>query len=170
MKWIGAVVIISSSFFIGWRKSKMFSDRVSQIRRFETALITLESAIAFGAESIETTIRSIAASTEQPVGNVFKCFADQLSASDQSAGQLWKKTLQQHAHQLALKKEDIQIVEQAGHKLGLITQEAEKRKIKHVLRQLEKQREEAIAAEQRFSGMIRTVSVLAGMMTAILLM
>lgn len=170
MKWIGAIIIIAASFLIGSRKSKTYSDRVFQLRRLETALMTLESAIVFGAEPIETTVRSIADRTEKPVGIIFRHFADQLSVSDRSAGEMWKESLQHNAHALALKKEDLQVVEQAGHMLGSVTQEAEERKLKHVLKQLEKQREEAAAAEQRFSGMIRTVSVLAGMMTAILLM
>ncbi|WP_046173808.1 hypothetical protein [Domibacillus indicus] len=170
MKWLGAVFILIASVFIGWSQSRVYGERVRQIRQFETAFLMLESSIAYGAESMETAARSIAKSIEKPANAAFHQFAEALSASEESAGQLWTEIIWQEAGQLALKKRDVQIVEQAGCMLGAVTQAAEARKLQLVLKQLEKQREEAAAEEKRLSGMIRSISLLFGMMTAILLL
>ncbi|MCP3763298.1 hypothetical protein NLX67_12990 [Domibacillus sp. A3M-37] len=170
MKWAGAVFIIIASLFIGWYKSNSYGERVRQIRQFETAFIMLESSIMYGAESMETAARSISKAIEKPASAAFDQFAEALSTSEDSAGQLWTNILTKQASGLALKKRDVQIVEQAGCMLGAVTQSAEARKLQLVLKQLEKQREEAAAEEKRLSGMIRSVSLLFGMMTAILLL
>ncbi|OMP67702.1 stage III sporulation protein AB [Domibacillus epiphyticus] len=170
MKWIGACFIIFASFLIGMQKSKTYMDRVRNIRQFESALLTMESAILFGADSIETTARFISETGEKPASVFFRDFADRLASSETSADHIWTSTLQQNQDLLALKPTDIRLLEQAGHMLGSCTQEAEERRLKHVIKQLEKRREEAVAEEQRFGGMVRAVSVLSGLLTAILLM
>ncbi|OES44394.1 hypothetical protein [Domibacillus iocasae] len=170
MKWAGAFFIMAASLFIGFYKSKSYSERVRQIRQFETAFIMLESSIAYGAESMETAARSISKAIEKPASTAFYQFAEALATCDDSAGQLWTTILNQQAGQLALKKRDVQIVEQAGCMLGAVTQSAEARKLQLVLKQLEKQREEAAVEEKRLSGMTRSLSLLFGMMTAILLL
>lgn len=170
MKWAGAFFIILASFLIGQRKSKAYTNRVLHIRQFESALLTLQSAILFGADSIETTARFIAETIEKPAALFFCDFAEKLSSTEMSAAHIWTHTLQRHHDFFDLKPSDIRLIEQAGHMLGSCTQEAEERRIKHVLKQLEKRREEAVAEEQRFAGMVRAVSVLSGLLTAILLM
>lgn len=170
MKWAGAFFIILASFLIGQRKSKAYTNRVLHIRQFESALLTMQSAILYGADSIEATTRFIAETIEKPVALFFHDFAEQLSSTEASATHIWTYTLQRHADFFALNPSDIRLIEQAGNMLGSCTQEAEERRIKHVLKQLEKRREEAVAEEQRFAGMVRAISVLSGLLTAILLM
>ena len=114
MKWAGAVFIIIASLFIGWHKSKSYSERVRQIRQFETAFIMLESSIMYGADSMETAARSISKSIEKPASITFDEFANALAVSEESAGELWTKILKQQETRLALKKRDVQVVEQAG--------------------------------------------------------
>ncbi|OLN23330.1 hypothetical protein BTO30_05015 [Domibacillus antri] len=170
MKWAGAFFIILASFLIGWRKSKTYSDRVKHIRQFESALLTMETAIVFGADSIETTARFIAGTSEKPASLFFHDFAEKLPSSETSADYIWTSTLQQHKNRFAFKPGDIRLLEQAGHMLGACTQEAEERRLKHVTAQLERRREEALTEEQRLAGVVRAVSVLSGLLTAILLM
>jgi stage III sporulation protein AB len=157
MKWAGACLIILASFLIGRRKSKAYTNR-------------MQSAILFGSDSIETTTRFIAETSEKPASLFFHDFAEQLSSTETSATHIWTHTLQRYNALFAFKTSDIRLIEQAGHMLGSCTQEAEERRIKHVLKQLEKRREEAVAEEQRLAGMVRAVSVLSGLLTAILLM
>ncbi|MCI2254580.1 hypothetical protein L2D08_09405 [Domibacillus sp. PGB-M46] len=170
MKWAGALFIIAASLFIGWHKSRSYGERVRQIRQFETALMMLESSIAYGAESMETAARSISQTIEKPANLAFAEFAEALAVSEKSAGDLWSAVLKKQGTGLALKKRDLQVVEQAGCMLGTVNQTAEARKLQLVLKQLEKQREEAAVEEKRLSGMTRSVSLLCGLMTAILLL
>ncbi|WP_050180820.1 stage III sporulation protein AB [Domibacillus robiginosus] len=170
MKWAGALFIVAASLFIGWHKSRSYGERVRQIRQFETALMMLESSIAYGAESMETAVRAISNTIEKPADRIFAVFAEELSNSEKSAEDLWSDVLKKHSSGLALKKRDLQIVEQAGCMLGTVTQTAEARKLQLVLKQLEKQREEAATEEKKLSGMTRSVSLLFGLMTAILLL
>lgn len=170
MKWAGAMFIIAASFWIGWLKSRSYGERVEQIRQFETALVMLESSIAYGAESMESAARSISLSVDQPVDRMFERFAASLAGWDKGAEQLWTRIVHEESTKLSLKKRDVQIVEQAGAMLGAVSRDAEKRKLQLVLKQLERQREEAAEEEKRYAGMIRSISLLCGMMTAVLLL
>ncbi|MFC4617958.1 stage III sporulation protein SpoIIIAB [Camelliibacillus cellulosilyticus] len=169
MKMIGALLILLASTAIGRLYAMRYRDRPRELRQLRTALVSLETEIAYGLAPIGDAARRLAEQLPDPGKAFFTLFSDRLSQSDAPLSEVWRKTLDDIWPTTALKKTEKGIMAQFGATLGLSDRENQQKQIQLALAHLEREEIEAREAQKQYEKLFNSLGFLAGLLLAILL-
>ncbi|KKB42949.1 stage III sporulation protein SpoIIIAB [Bacillus thermotolerans] len=169
MKWLGILLILTASFWIGMEQSRKLSDRTKQIRLLRTALQSLEAEIVHGFTPLHESARKLSERLPQPLSELFASFSELLMSTEWDAKEAWKASLNQVWPRTALTQNEWNILIDFGETVGKYDRLTEQKQIAIAMSHLEHQEEEAREKQRRYGHMIRSLSWLGGLLIVLLL-
>ncbi|HEY9577542.1 MAG TPA: stage III sporulation protein SpoIIIAB [Pseudobacillus sp.] len=169
MKWVGALLILFTSFWIGMEQSKKLSDRPKQIRLIRSALQSLEAEIVYGFTPLHESARKLSERLPPPINELFALFSELLTSTELDAREAWKKSLTKVWPNTALMESERSILLEFGETVGKHDRKTEQKQILVTLKHLERQEEEAYEKQKRYGKMLRSLSLMGGLLIVLLL-
>ena len=114
IKLIDICLIICVCGYLGFTKSKKFSNRVKNLKNVKNALNIFKSKIEFTYEPIKDIFEEISIIIYQNRENIFKTFCENIDSEDISI--LWDNTIQNS--KMEFNEEDKEILKMLGKMLG----------------------------------------------------
>ena len=114
IKLIDICLIICVCGYLGFTKSKKFSNRVKNLKNVKNALNIFKSKIEFTYEPIKDIFEEISIIIYQNRENIFKTFCENIDSEDISI--LWDDTIQNS--KMEFNEEDKEILKMLGKMLG----------------------------------------------------
>ncbi|MBM7650442.1 stage III sporulation protein AB [Bacillus ectoiniformans] len=169
MKWLGACIILIASFWIGLEQSRKLSERPRQLRMLKSALKSFEAEIVFGYTPLHESSRKLSERLPSPIADIFSSFAVLLTTSEMDAKEAWKQSVAAVWPRTALKPSEYDILVEFGETLGRYDRQTEQKHILLALTHIERCEEEAIEKQRRYESMLKSLSVLGGLLLILLL-
>ncbi len=108
------IVIFLISTYIGFLKSKEYTDRIDELKKYENALNMFKAKIEFTYAPIKEIFENISKSIYENKNNIFKMTIENLNTEDIS--KVWKLSVENYNGKF--KKEDKEIIKMFGNLLG----------------------------------------------------
>ncbi|KIL75264.1 stage III sporulation protein SpoIIIAB [Bacillus badius] len=169
MKWLGALLILFASVWLGAEQSKKLSDRPKQIRFIRSALQTLEAEIVYGLTPLHESARKLSERLPPPVSELFALFSELLTSTELDASEAWKRSLAKVWPRTALMESERAILLEFGETVGKHDRLTEQKQILVTLKHLERQEEEACEKQKKYGKMMRSLSLMGGLLIVLLL-
>ncbi|TXC92315.1 stage III sporulation protein SpoAB [Metabacillus litoralis] len=170
IKWVGAILIVIATTWVGFEAAKHLSERTRQIRQLKVALQSLEAEIMYGHTSLIVAAQNISKQTPKPLAWFFEQFAEKLLIGHTSVKVAWEESLQDIWKFTAFKQGEYEVLKQFGETLGQHDRISQQKHIKLTLTHLEREEADAIDRQTRYERMVRSLGVLTGVLLVILLM
>ena len=155
IKWVGAILIVIATTWVGFEAAKHLSQRTRQLRQLKVALQSLEAEIMYGHTSLIVASQNI--SKQLPKGHT-------------SVKGAWEESLQEIWRFTAFKQGEYEVLKQFGETLGQHDRVSQQKHIKLALSHLEREEVDAIDRQNRYEKMVKSLGVLSGLLLVILLM
>lgn len=165
LKYINICLIIVVSAYIGFYKSKKFSDRVKNLKDFKSSLSVFKSKIEFTYEPIKDIFEEISRVVYQEKENVFKSFCESKNSEDVSLA--WNEAVENS--NLCLKDDDKEILCLLGKMLGKTDKTGQISQIDLVDNFLDKQISDSEEEKRKNEKLYKTLGVIGGLVIAIIL-
>ena len=163
------VFLISS--FLGYLFANRFSTRVMEINDVLLALDIFETKIKYTYDSLSTVFLYIAGNLKTKMYRIFYIAGEEIRENkNESAGGIFKETVENEKIFLSLKKEDIEILKELGISLGQTDLEGQLKNIHLVRTTMKKQLEHAQNEKNKNYKMYRNLVVLSGLIIIIILL
>lgn len=169
MKWIGALLIIFSTTWLGFYFAGRLSERTKELRSWKLALQSLEAEVMYSQLPLQEASRRIANQLNGQIQIFLLSFANQLETSALSAKEAWKNSLQEYANKVSIKDSDIQVLLQFGETIGMHDKFSQQKQIILALKHLEREEQEAIDSQASYERMSKMLGILSGILIVILL-
>lgn len=169
MKWIGALLIIFSTTWLGFYFAGRLSERTKELRAWKLALQSLEAEVMYSQLPLQEASRRIANQLNGQIQIFLLSFANQLETSALSAKEAWKNSLQEYANKVSIKDSDIQVLLQFGETIGMHDKFSQQKQIILALKHLEREEQEAIDSQASYERMSKMLGILSGILIVILL-
>lgn len=91
MKWLGALLILAASTWMGMAAARALYERPRQLRQLKAALRAFEAEVMYGHTPLAEASQHIARQTAAPIGELFAQFAAALHACETSVAEAWEK-------------------------------------------------------------------------------
>lgn len=169
MKWIGALLCIAATSFIGFDLSRGLHQRSVQLRDLIHSLRLLEAEMAYSQMPLEMVFTAVSQKTRAPVSTFYSNLATQLSGIVSDFPRLWDKELKLLKSTAALQDSELNIMRQFGQSLGQHPFIQQQKQITLTVHHLERELEEANERRKKYEKMWRTLGVLTGLFIVLLL-
>ncbi|WP_407268349.1 stage III sporulation protein SpoIIIAB [Radiobacillus sp. PE A8.2] len=169
MKWIGALLLLSATTWVGFEFAKKLTDRPKQIRQLKNALQILEAEILYSQSPIIEACRNISKQLPEPIAWFFKGITDDLSKNTGDLYTIWQRNLDEFWHYVSLGKNEKEILRQFGRTLGQHDFTQQQKHIHLAMTHLERELQEAIDYQTRYSKMMKSLGFLTGLLVILLL-
>lgn len=168
MAWIGALIVLTVSTWVGFDIAARFKKRPGQIRQWKSALQMIEAEMVYGQSSLWEVCDNISRQLPQPLSEFYSSLMmERESCTDFAA--LWTDSLKQHWYKNAMTKTDLDILAQFGSTLGQHDLQQQQKQIKLTLHHLDLQLTDAIESSGKHQKLARGIGVLSGLFVIILL-
>lgn len=164
IKYLILILSFSISSYIGFIKAKEFSDRVEQLKKFESALTMFKAKIEFTYEPVKEIFTQISSAVYKDENNIFKLTKDNLGYRD--IGLVWED--QVNNYNSYLNKEDKEIIKMFGKLLGKTDKNGQISEIELSRKFIEKQIEKAEDEKQKNVKLYRSLGVIIGFVIIII--
>lgn len=165
------ISVLCISTFIGYALANKYSSRVLELRDLIMALEIFETKIKYTYDSLTTSFMYIADNLKTKIYRIFFITAQEVSENkNDSAGECFKKVVDNEKIFLNLNKEDIEILKELGISLGQTDIEGQLKNIRLVSNALRNQLEEAKEEKNKNFKMYRNMGVLSGLIIIIILL
>lgn len=169
MKWLGAMMLISTTTWLGFDLSKKFKDRTTQLRTLMQSLQILEAEMSYSYASLQQIFKNISRKVDTPIQTFYERLADRLNDVVSDFIIIWNEELTFFMKRSALKPSDQEILAQFGRNLGQHTLTQQQKHIQLTIQYLQLQLEEAEEQKKRYESMTKSIGVLIGLFIVILL-
>ncbi|WP_186578094.1 stage III sporulation protein SpoIIIAB [Aquibacillus kalidii] len=169
MKWIGALLLLSATTWVGFELARKLNDRPKQIRQLKSALQILEAEILYSQAPIIEACYNVSKQLPHPVSWFFKVVSEDLKVKTDSLYEIWKKNIDAFWPLVALGENEKEILRQFGRTLGQHDFVQQQKHIQLALTHLERELEEAQDYQYRYSKMVKSLGFLTGLLVVILL-
>lgn len=169
MKLIGGLLIIIGTTVVGFLLAKKLSDRPKQLRQLKVALQAMEAEITYGLTPILTVSDHLMTQIPKPIGMLFEILGAKLRNGSTSLQESWEQSLAEFWPQTALKKGEIEVLQQFGTTLGRHDRKNQQKQIHLALTHLEREEIEARENQRKYEGMIKSLGFLTGLLIVLLL-
>lgn len=168
MKWIGALLLIATTTWIGFERSGRLSKRPKNIRSLKSALQVLEAEIIYSQATLQEAFLAVSRRVPAPIKNFF------LNLSEDLRGQgdfyaIWESRVDQLIKSADFKLNEREILQQFGRTLGQHDLRQQQKHIQLAMLHLDREMEEAVEEHQKYGKMVRSLGFLSGMFIVILL-
>lgn len=169
IKFIGAVVLICATSFIGYSLAADCSKRPRALRELQSLLQMLKNEISYLSNLLSEAFNRIYEGSNADTAILFKEAALNLEIAGVTADVAWEKALEDNYAKLSLNKEDKVILVTFGKMLGNSDLEGQLSNIELISSQLKLQELKAEEMRVKNEKMYRSLGVLSGLAIAIIL-
>lgn len=165
------IFVLFASSFIGYLLANKYKARVSELNDLLLALEIFETKIKYTYDSLTTAFLYIADNLKTKIYRIFYITAEELKNNkNDSAGELFKKVIDDEKIFLNLNKEDIEALKELGVSLGQTDLEGQIKNIRLVQSTLKNQLENAKEEKLKNYKLYRNMGVLSGLILIIILL
>lgn len=168
MKWIGALLFISMTTWIGFEISKRIDDRPKHIRQLKNALQILEAEILYSQLPLQEAFLTIAKQIPNPSRSFFENLGEAMEKGDVELADLWERQVNVLMQQSSLKKIEQEILLQFGQTLGQHDFTQQQKQIQLTVTHLDRELAEARDDQYRYSKMAKSLGILCGLFIVLL--
>ncbi|WP_156290824.1 stage III sporulation protein SpoIIIAB [Oceanobacillus salinisoli] len=169
MKWIGALLLIGTTTWIGFDWSSRLANRPKQIRQLKNALQILEAEIVYSQLPLKEAFLNIAGQIPEPAKSFFRGLGNGLDDSTIDLYKIWKENVDVFMQNSSLGANEKEILYQFGRTLGQHDFYQQQKHIQLTLSHLERELEDAREEQYKYSKMAKSLGVLAGLFIVLLL-
>lgn len=168
MKWIGALLLIGTTTWIGLEVSKRLNDRPKHIRQLKNALQILEAEILYSQLPLQDAFTTIAKQIPKPMNAFFKSLSEGMKTSGIELTSLWEENVDRLMQQSSLGTTEKEILNQFGQTLGQHDFTHQQKQIQLTVSHLDRELEEARDNQFKYSKMAKSLGVLCGLFLVLL--
>jgi stage III sporulation protein AB len=169
MKWLGALLFISTTTYLGFDLSNRLVQRADQLRQLIHSLQILEAEMGFSQLPLQQLFHSISQKVNKPLKGFYQKLSLQLTGVVTDFTKVWEAELESLKNRSALKKQEIEIMKQFGQNLGQHTFSQQQKQITLTIYHLQRELEEALDQRTKYDKMLKTLGVLIGIFIVLLL-
>lgn len=171
IKFFLIIGVFITSTFIGYTLANRYKTRVLEIQDLLFALETFETKIKYTYDSLTTSFLYIADNLKTKVYRIFYVTAEEVRENkNDSAGECFKRVVDDEKIFLALNNDDIEIIKELGVSLGQTDMEGQVKNIRLVYNALKSQLKEAKEEKNKNFKMYRNMGMLSGLVIIIILL
>ncbi|WP_082233870.1 stage III sporulation protein SpoIIIAB [Halobacillus massiliensis] len=168
MEWIGAVIILTVTTWIGFDTAAKFRKRPGQIRQWKSALQMIEAEMVYSQSSLWEVCEKMSKVLPSPICYFFTGLLRERETCTDFGG-LWASELRKQWFWNSMTKSDMDILIQFGSTLGQHDLIQQQKQIKLTSHHLDLQLNEAIEVSGKHQRLARGIGVLSGLLVVILL-
>lgn len=170
LKWLGCIMILSSSAAIGMYCSMQVKSRLQLLRSMKKALVLLRGDITYAGSSLPESISGLGRDSEDAVGRCFLWIGTCLTGFDKRPmSVIWEEGCDRELEQTSLDREEIQRFKALGKNLEHGDRKQQIDKLSLYLDQLELSIGENEADCKNKTKVYNTLGIAVGLMTVIVL-
>ncbi|WP_047979945.1 stage III sporulation protein SpoIIIAB [Ornithinibacillus contaminans] len=169
MKWIGALLFIITTTWLGFEWSNKLTKRPKHIRQLINALQVLEAEIVYSQLPLPDAFASIARQLPSPCAHFFQSVSDKMQLESSDFDQLWVACVNDYIEQSSLSASEQEILLQFGRTLGQHDFTQQQKHIQLTIKHLERELEDARDDQERYGKMARNLGFLMGLFIVLLL-
>ncbi|SHF59969.1 stage III sporulation protein SpoIIIAB [Ornithinibacillus halophilus] len=169
MKWIGAILFILTTTWVGFEWSQSLTRRPKQIRQLKNALQILEAEILYSQLPLRDAFLTISNQIPDPTKSFFLQLAEEMTTNNNDFGSIWKNSVDSYISKSSLNQTEKEILIQFGQTLGQHDFTQQQKHIQLTLHHLERELQEAIDNHYKYSNMAKTLGFLCGIFIVLLL-
>lgn len=169
MKWIGALLFISITTWIGFEWSNKLNKRPAQIRQLKSALQILEAEMLYSQLPLQAAFQSIADQITQPTKSFFESLSKNMELKNSDLLELWDEQVNEYINQSSLGNTEQEILKQFGRTLGQHDFNQQQKHIQLTTTHLDRELEDARENQHRYGKMAKTLGFLGGLFIVLLL-
>jgi stage III sporulation protein AB len=170
VKLTGSLLVLLSSISIGMYYSQKLKDRINELNELRFLFTAMGTEISYFNTIMPEIFLKLSSHSKSKVGFIFSGTIDNLAISSvKSITEAWEKSIISCRDKLNLKESDMKILINYGMNLGNSDEESQLKHLNFLIKQLEIQEKEAMAARERNSVLYRNLGVLGGVAVIIIL-
>ncbi|MFB1050394.1 stage III sporulation protein SpoIIIAB [Paraliobacillus sp. JSM ZJ581] len=169
MKWLGALLLLIATTWIGFEIASYLNNRPKQIRQLKSALQTMEAEIVYSHAPLIDAFWHVANQSPEPIAGFFQMLHQQLKEGTNELILAWSKAVGNLMNNSALSFDEKEILIQFGQTLGQHDISQQKKYIQLALTHLDRVLEDAVDDQHRYSKMVKSLGFLTGLFIILLL-
>src|SRR5699024_10903840 len=167
MKWIGALLIVGATTWLGFLFSRRLAERPKQIRTMIVAMQMMEAEMTYSKLPLYKLFESVSEKLEQPYKSFFQSLSSELKGDVALFHKLWEREVMILLHNSVLKKVDVAILNEFGKTIGQYTIHEQQKQIQLALTYLNRQLDEAVDERDTYEKLTKSTGVLIGLFIVI---
>ncbi|WP_226582940.1 stage III sporulation protein SpoIIIAB [Halobacillus litoralis] len=168
MQWIGAVIVLTVTTWVGFDMASRFKRRPGHIRQWKNALQMIEAEMVYGQSSLREVCENLSRQLPKPINKFFENMMKEEWCDEFSS--LWSRNIKSHWSMNAMGKNELEILVQFGRTLGQHDLEQQQKQIQLTLHHLDRELHEAIEVGDQYQKMAKGMGILSGLLVIILIM
>lgn len=169
MNWIGALLLIITTTWLGFDWSNRLSNRPKQIRQIKNALQILEAEIVYSQLPLREAFINISRQIPEPTRSFFEEIGLSLQDKNIDFYIVWKEKVDVLIKNSSLAANEKEILYQFGRTIGQHDFYQQQKHIQLTLSHLERELEDAREEQYKYSKMAKSLGFLAGLFIVLLL-
>lgn len=169
MKWIGALLFIGTTTWIGFEWSKKLNNRPKHIRQLKNALQILEAEILYSQLPLQEAFITIAKQIPQPTKSFFLALGISMEEKNPDLYSIWEKQVNALMDVSCLSGNDQEVLNQFGRTLGQHDFDQQQKHIQLTVSHLDRELEDARDNQSRYAKMAKSLGLLCGLFIVLLL-
>ncbi len=169
MKWIGALLFIAMTTWLGFDQSERLNRRPKHIRQLINALQILEAEMLYSQLPLKDAFLFIARQIPRPTKDFFLSLANEMEKGNRDLLSFWDQEVNNFAKRSAIRSNEQDILCQFGRTLGQHDFTQQQKHIHLTSTYLDRELEEARDQQQKYGKMAKSLGFLIGIFIVILL-
>ncbi|WP_042223482.1 stage III sporulation protein SpoIIIAB [Oceanobacillus manasiensis] len=170
MQWIGALLLVMTSTWVGFDWSNKLSNRPKHIRQVKNALQILEAEILYSQLPLHEAFSVIASQIPSPTSKFFDYLYEELQHDKRDLFYVWEQAIEVLTKYSSIGSNEQEILKQFGRTLGQHDFHQQQKHIQLTLSHLERELEEARDHHLKYGKMAKSLGVLCGLFVVLLLL
>lgn len=169
MKWIGALLTLGLTTWIGFDWSKKLENRPRQIRQLKNSLQILEAEMLYSQLPLKSVFKIISEKIPSPTRLFYETLAKKMEDKHFSFREIWHQSLDVLMRESSLGVNELEILRQFGQTLGQHDFTHQQKQIQLSITYLDRELEEARERYDQYAHMSKSLGFLLGLFIVILL-
>ncbi|MFC4022821.1 stage III sporulation protein SpoIIIAB [Oceanobacillus longus] len=169
MKWIGALLLISTAALIGFEWSNRLTKRPKHIRQLKSALQILEAEIVYSQAPLHEAFFSVSRKIPDPLKSFFAALGTEMQEVQLDFFNLWEHKVDKLVKDSTMNESEKEILNQFGRTLGQHDIYQQQKHIQLTNVHLDRELEEALDNYYKYGKMAKSLGILSGIFIVLLL-
>ncbi|GAB3791418.1 stage III sporulation protein SpoIIIAB [Virgibacillus kimchii] len=169
MQWIGALLFVGTTTWVGFEWSHRLTTRPKHIRQLKNALQILEAEIVYSHLPLQDAFYNISNQIPEPVQTFFTSLHTTMNTEKNSLYEIWEAQVRHLMVISSLGNNEAEILRQFGRTLGQHDVEQQQKHIQLAVHHLDRELENARDNQFKYSKMAKSLGILCGLFIVLLL-
>lgn len=169
MKWIGALLFLSITTWIGFEWSNKLNRRPVQIRQLKNALQILEAEMLYSQLPLRAAFIAISEQIPAPIQSFFFNISEKMNTNQIDLLYIWDEQVDELIKVSSLGRNECEILKQFGRTLGQHDYLQQQKHIQLTTTHLDRELEDARDHQYRYGKMAKNLGFLCGLFIVLLL-